>query len=193
MMLILFVFTLITVSAFSGSAFCQTDWQETDQIYYLPYQYWFTSFCAQGNYGTLSHVPLNKAAVDFLMPIGTKVLAARGGVVTEVITSNKRTIFNYFTCPNNEIIVKSDDNTYARYVHLQYDATPEVYVGQYVEQGQLIAYSGNSGNSMAPHLHFEVFYYNDSDQQVFMIARFIDVKSNNGIPVFGGFYTSGNK
>lgn len=167
-------------------------WPETAQIYYLPYKFGFTSFCGQGNYGTLSHEELNKAAVDFLMPVGTSVVAARSGVVTEVITSNKRTLFNYFNCPNNEIIVKSDDGMYARYVHLRYDANPQVYVGEYVNRGQFLAYSGDVGNSIVPHLHFEVYSLNESGQPQFMIARFVDVKSNNGIPVFGGFYTSAN-
>jgi len=167
-------------------------WPETDQIYYLPYQYGFTSLCGQGNYGTLSHEDLNKAAVDFLMPIGTNIVAARSGTVVAVITSNKRTLLNYFTCPNNEIIVRHDDNSYARYVHLAYDTNPQVHVGQYVMRGQFLAYSGNSGNSIVPHLHFEVYSLNGSGQPQYMIARFVDIISNNGIPTFGKFYTSGN-
>jgi murein DD-endopeptidase MepM/ murein hydrolase activator NlpD len=188
----LFALALTTVFASQGGALGETVWPETDQVYYLPYQYGFNSLCVQGNYGILSHTQLNKAAVDFLMPIGTDIVAAKCGVVTKVITSNKRTIFNYFTCPNNEIIIRSDDGMYARYVHLQYDATPEVCVGQYVEQGQFIAYSGNSGNSMAPHLHFEVYSVNESGGQQFMIARFIDIAGNDGIPTSGNFYRSGN-
>ena len=191
--LVLAVLVPTTAYASQPHSLVSNPWPQTDQIYYLPYREGFTSPCVQGNYGIISHEELNKAAVDFLMPIGTNVVAARCGVVVKVITSNKKTCSNTSLCPNNEIIVMHDDGTYARYVHLKYDANPQVHVGQYVERGQFLAYSGNIGNSLLPHLHFEVYYYDENVQQQFMIARFVDVKSNDGIPTIGKFYTSGNK
>ena len=40
-----------------------------------------------------------------------------------------------------------------RYAHM---SSVTVSVGQYVQQGQVIGYSGSSGNSSGPHLHFEI-------------------------------------
>jgi len=43
------------------------------------------------------------------------------------------------------------------YAHL---STINVTEGQTVHAGQVVAYSGNSGNSSAPHLHYEIYEYN---------------------------------
>jgi murein DD-endopeptidase MepM/ murein hydrolase activator NlpD len=181
------------VSVFLLQAISPNKWAETEQIYYLPFQEDFKSLCAQGNYGIISHQELEKAAVDFLMPVGTKVLASRGGEVVKVITSNKKRCPDTSACPNNEIVVKHDDDTYARYVHLKYDENPQVKVGQSVERGQLLAYSGNVGNSALPHVHFEVYYFDENGKQQFLITRFVEARSNKGIPQANFFYTSGNK
>jgi hypothetical protein len=168
------------------------EFAKTDQIYYLPYKAGVTFFCIQGNYGTISHEELEKAAVDFLMPVGTKVLASRSGEVVKVITNNTKRCSNTSICPNNEIVVKHNDSTYARYVHLKYDLNPQVQVGQHVERGQFLAYSGNVGNSVMPHLHFEVYYFDENNIKKFLIARFVEIKSNDGVPLIGRFYTSKN-
>jgi murein DD-endopeptidase MepM/ murein hydrolase activator NlpD len=184
------------------------DFDKTEQVFSLPYKAGFASFCGQDNYGILSHQELKKAAVDFLMPVGTKVVASRSGEIVKVITSNTKRCSDTSKCPNNEIVVKHDDGTYARYVHLKYDENPQVQVGQDVERGQFLAYSGNVGNSMMPHLHFEVYYFDENNtdekntyknntdennKQHFLIARFVDFKSNDGVPLMGAFYISNNK
>jgi murein DD-endopeptidase MepM/ murein hydrolase activator NlpD len=168
------------------------EFAKTEQIYYLPWRAGVTLLCVQGNYGTLSHQQLGKAAVDFSISVGGKVLASRSGEVVSVITNNTKRCDNTSICPNNEIVIKHNDGTYARYVHLKYDENPLVQVGQYVERGKLIAYSGNVGNSAVPHLHFEVYYFDENNTQKFLITRFVDVKSNDGVPQMLGFYTSNN-
>lgn len=55
----------------------------------------------------------------------------------------------------NYIIIQHSDGIYTLYGHLAYDSI-KVFAGDTVEQGQVIAKIGHSGNSTGPHLHFEV-------------------------------------
>lgn len=96
-------------------------------------------------------------AIDFEMPVGTGVYAARAGVVMEIAG-------DYFgtdadpgsaTLPANLVRVLHDDGTMALYAHLQWNSI-RVVPGQRVERGQHLADSGNTGFSTGPHLHFAV-------------------------------------
>jgi hypothetical protein len=55
----------------------------------------------------------------------------------------------------NSVILDLGEQHYATYAHMQ-PGTIRVRVGQRVAAGQLIGLVGNSGNSVAPHLHFQV-------------------------------------
>jgi murein DD-endopeptidase MepM/ murein hydrolase activator NlpD len=55
----------------------------------------------------------------------------------------------------NSVILDLGEQGYAMYAHMQ-PATIQVRVGQRVAAGQVIGLVGNSGNSVAPHLHFQV-------------------------------------
>jgi len=55
----------------------------------------------------------------------------------------------------NSVILDLGDRRYAMYAHMQ-PGTIQVRVGQRVAAGQLLGLVGNSGNSVAPHLHFQV-------------------------------------
>lgn len=55
--------------------------------------------------------------------------------------------------------VVNGETVYIRYCHLNSFA---VNVGDKVQSGQLIAYSGSTGNSTGPHLHYEVRNANDT-------------------------------
>ncbi|HDL85475.1 MAG TPA: M23 family metallopeptidase [Candidatus Acetothermia bacterium] len=82
--------------------------------------------------------------IDIDVPVGTIVHAAAPGKV-------------YFTGEDSGygtmIILQHSDNYYTVYGHL---SSILVSKGQYVEVGQPIAESGNTGLSTGPHLHFEV-------------------------------------
>ncbi|GAA1423897.1 M23 family metallopeptidase [Streptomyces thermospinosisporus] len=81
--------------------------------------------------------------IDFPVSYGTTVMAATDGTV--------RTQYN--PAYGNMMIVTAKDGTETWYCHL---STYRVPSGTTVKAGDPIAYSGNSGNSTGPHLHFEV-------------------------------------
>lgn len=81
--------------------------------------------------------------IDFPVSYGTTVMAATDGTV--------RTQWN--SAYGNMMIVTAKDGTETWYCHL---SSYRVASGTTVKAGDPIAYSGNSGNSTGPHLHFEV-------------------------------------
>ncbi|RIY32345.1 hypothetical protein CJP74_04905 [Psittacicella melopsittaci] len=83
--------------------------------------------------------------IDFGLPIRTPIYAPADGRVTKVA---------YQARGAGRYIVIEHDRTYTTvYMHLS--STP-LSVGQRVRRGQLIAYSGNSGLTTGPHLHYEI-------------------------------------
>ena len=96
-------------------------------------------------------------AVDFAMPAGTRVVAARGGVVFEVSSNNFAGGPDPDAYANlaNLVRILHDDGTFAVYAHLNRSSV-RVQLGDRVEAGQHIADSGNTGFSTGPHLHFAV-------------------------------------
>jgi murein DD-endopeptidase MepM/ murein hydrolase activator NlpD len=98
----------------------------------------------------------NRYAVDFAMPEGTAIVAARDGVVVDVTLNYRAGGFNRSLLDMaNTVTIVHDDGTIAEYAHLA-PGTPLVQRGERVRAGSLIAYSGNTGYSSAPHLHFVV-------------------------------------
>ena len=55
----------------------------------------------------------------------------------------------------NSVVVQVDEGVYAFYAHLR-PGSVAVAIGDTVSVGQLLGTLGNSGNSTAPHLHFEL-------------------------------------
>jgi len=86
-------------------------------------------------------------AVDIATPIGTSVKASAGG---KIIVS-KETGWNGGY--GGYIVIEHSNGVQTLYAHL---SESKVSQGQWVEQGETIGYSGNSGRSTGPHLHFEV-------------------------------------
>jgi hypothetical protein len=105
-----------------------------------------------------THMTADSAyAVDFAVPVGTDIFAARGGVVFAVQGANYRGGLDTSRqgAKANVVQILHDDGTYAVYAHLN-RASIRVKPGDRVERGQYIAESGNTGFSTGPHLHFAV-------------------------------------
>ena len=129
-----------------------------DQPYRLPYALSSTARVSQAYPATVTHGdPSSQHAVDFVMPVGTDVFAARGGVVIEVASDffENGTDLNVNGPRANVVRVLHDDGTMSLYAHLNWN-TIRVKPGQRVARGEYLADSGNTGFSTGPHLHFVV-------------------------------------
>jgi len=116
--------------------------------------------------------------MDFTCPIGTQVHVTGDGVVETVD-------FNYGGY-GNEIVVNHGFGYRTRYAHLsKFNVRP----GQKLKRGDVIAFSGNTGKSTGPHLHYEVlkngevlnpvyFYYNDLKDADF--EKMLKISNNPG-------------
>ncbi|WP_268121631.1 M23 family metallopeptidase [Roseivirga pacifica] len=131
-----------------------------DFVYQLPFEVGKTWPLTQGYNGRSTHMGEN--ALDFTMPSGEKILAARGGKVVAIKEDSDR------GCPSpscndygNYIRILHDDGTIADYLHLQQNGAL-VNLGDEVEKGQHIGLSGGTGWASGPHLHFMVYKYEGS-------------------------------
>lgn len=113
----------------------------------------------QGPRGTYSHFAgsASENAVDWDVPEGTTVCAARAGRVVGVRADSTVSGTNpKFKPLGNYVIIKHADGTFADYHHLQTDGAL-VEIGDEVKVGQPIGLSGSTGYASKPHLHFMVF------------------------------------
>ena len=133
----------------------------------------------QGPRGTFSHNvgSGSENAVDWTVPEGTIVCAARDGRVVGVrqdsnIGGADRSLRGFA----NFVIIKHSDGTFAEYLHLQKDGVM-VNIGDQVTTGQPIGLSGQTGFASKPHLHFDVFQAIDGKRKVSLPFR---LKTNHG-------------
>lgn len=132
---------------------------ESNYVYSLPYRKGEKHRIAQGYNGKLSHNAANNCvyAIDFDMPEGTTVCAAREGtVIAYKNDSNVGGADKRFEDCGNYVAIKHSDGSYAIYNHLRYNGVL-VRLGQSVSKGMSLGLSGSTGWASGPHLHFAVF------------------------------------
>ena len=83
--------------------------------------------------------------MDIAVPVGTPVASPISGTIIGA---------SYIGTWGNQIRVKGDDGQVHLMAHLSRFAAK---VGQRVQAGQVIAYSGNTGRSTGPHVHWEIW------------------------------------
>ena len=96
-----------------------------------------------------------KYAVDFAMPIGTKIFAAQEGYVYDIWDGfEKGELKKSYLYKCNLVILEHEKEEFSVYVHLKKGI--ELNEGEYISKGSLIGYSGVSGYTNYPHLHFDI-------------------------------------
>lgn len=107
---------------------------------------------AYGSAGYAGHT-----GVDFACDSGSRVVAAEDGEVI-ISTDLKNSDGSYRSYGRYIVIAHNKKNSLGQYVFTLYahNSSRVVSKGDKVRKGQLIAYSGSTGNSTGPHCHFEV-------------------------------------
>ncbi|MGH8496305.1 MAG: M23 family metallopeptidase [Gammaproteobacteria bacterium] len=146
---------------------------DDDYVYRLPLAGDRSFRVLQGFDSGFTHNGLEEFTVDFDVPVGTPVFAAREGVVARLEESNDRSCFAD-GCGRyaNFIVILHADGTTGEYYHLD-EGGALVEVGDTVRRGQQIGLSGNTGNSTMPHLHFGVYRADTWGQTQSLPIRFM--------------------
>ncbi len=138
----------------------------TAALYRLPYPEGqaYAISQAMGGINPTHTTPYSRHAVDFRMPPGTPVLAARAGVVIgtewrfEAGAEQEALLTRA-----NMVRVRHADGSVAIYAHLLHFGV-SVEAGEHVAAGRQLGLSGSTGFASGPHLHFAVTRVESTDR-----------------------------
>lgn len=163
------------------------------QVYELPYEAGTMHQVVQGHHGKFSHTGENEYAIDWKMPEGTPVCAARDGlVIKSKDDSTQGGADRKYEKLANCIFIQHSDGTVGAYLHLQKDGN-KVKVGDRVKAGDVIGRSGNTGFSSGPHLHFAVFTLKNGSERTTLPVKFRTADKEAIIPTSGHAYMAALK
>jgi hypothetical protein len=180
-----------------------------DTAYYLPWACNQTETVTQGNHGDIcgsyggDHTGAQAYAWDFGLPRHSGLKATRGGTITLVANVTGPGGACYDGCPqafgssdfwaccngcintSNHVNIDHGDGAVSTYWHMD---VVTVSLGQHVNRGDLIGYSGTSGCSSGPHLHFQTMGHCPSSYCASIPISFAEA----GVPGCGARVTSRN-
>ncbi|HZK29422.1 MAG TPA: peptidoglycan DD-metalloendopeptidase family protein [Clostridia bacterium] len=114
-------------------------------VWPLPDAHYVTSvFGWRAKYGRFHY------GTDVAASVGTRIVAMADGVVTYAAWPRGGTYSGEY---GNLIVIDHGNGYQTRYGHL---SGFNCHIGQHVKAGQVVGYTGNTGRSSGPHLHFEV-------------------------------------
>ena len=115
----------------------------------------------------------DRYSLDFCVKEGSPLLATKSGIIHEVFVDSNENHNGIdpeeaIQCPVNYFVIDHEDGTHSLYFHLMKNGIAPnkegerlLQMGDQVEQGQLIGYSGNTGWSIIPHLHYSLIEEGD--------------------------------
>ena len=125
------------------------------------------------HYGYRTHPVLHHrqmhSGLDFAMPIGTPIYATANGVV---LSAGMQPGYGHM------VEIRHNFGFGTRYGHL--NGKYLVKQGDFVRKGDIIAYSGNSGLSTGPHLHYEIRFISKALNPI----NFVNWKQENYKDIF---------
>lgn len=128
------------------------------QYYYTPLDLNWRD-CIKSYYGYRKN-PTNGTlefhkGLDISVPEGTRVLASQDGTVTEA---------SYDSHYGNYIVIEDDNGYTSKYAHL---SRTTVSLGQKLNHGEIIGYTGSTGSPTGSELHIECLYRGDHYNPLF--------------------------
>ncbi len=133
-----------------------TNEQQKEVLLQIPSGWPIVNTGISGKYGWRDHPILKKqefhAGIDLMATLDTPVYATANGVVE--FAGYNTNGYGY------TVIIAHNFGFKTVFAHLKNKI--EVHSGEFVKKGDLIAYSGNSGLSTGPHLHYEVRFINNT-------------------------------
>ncbi len=134
----------------------RTNIKPRKNAFHIPFQKDTSILICQSPDGPLVTHQDKPYAIDFCVPENTPILAAREGIVIEVVQEFKQGGWKKeLKNKANYINILHDDGFITRYIHLTHMGA-RVSVGDQVKIKQIIGYAGMTGFTNGPHLHFEL-------------------------------------